>query len=1166
MRMTGQWAFRLIMALFLLLILVLSALLVVAHNPGLNRLLLEQVSERVAGLELQHREGSLAQGLTLDLSYRQPDLTVVAQQLRLALEAGCFLRLELCVDSLAVSDLEVILHTPDTPPEPRQAPVELPENLIPLPVTIHQLRVQQLRVRQDETGLYQARNIELQADALEHRVSLQQLQLQDDYCQWLAQGQIRLTRDYPLTAQVQCQPSRYPLQQLRADMDGSLQQLQAALATEGELQATGELTLQPLTPQLPVRFSAQLQQPFAYQQDSFNLNVASAKVQGEGSLEGLQWSLDSELTSSAFPSPSRVTGNGQVNTQRLQLDSLVVNLPQGRMHNQGELQFSPQLSWQGKARFEQLALAPLEPRLEGVVNGLLTHQGQWLDGALTLNADVNDLHGTLFDTPWQMDGSLGWQQDRLTLQNLRVQQGENRIKANGTVAVAGSSDVSAQVQLPQLEAFAPLLPGVRGSVQGQLHWRGRLQQPQVVAELRGQGMQFQDYRLQTLQLDLDWQPFRQREANRLQLQFTQLQLSEPIELSGELLLNGHAEQHQLTAEITEAQGNRFSIACSGRVPLSHQTIDYQHWQARCDRSEAHVAYLQPEQTWQLLAPMELQMQGAQTLHLEPFCYGMGPSRLCLQQAVTLGPEQSRALEIAGRCLDLGTLQPWLPPDTRLSGLADVDASLLLTPQLQVQADLALDNGRLILFPEREQKLPVSLDSLRISSRYAAGNGDLDWRLRTSTGASEGRLKLTGQQLQGRIAISDFTVAPFSRWLLDEEGDRLEGVIDGRFELAGTLQAPRVEGQAQVRDGAIHTVMLPLPVTDLQLTLETKNRVATMDGSFQVNQQPGQVSGTFNWEQEQWRAQVAFQSENLVYQPEEDIRFTLQPDIQVKLTPEVISLEGEVSVPRARIYLDALPEQAVSVSSDAEVVGMEQETEAGLSISSNLTVRLGEDVRFEGFGLETRLTGDLNLTQQASDFMRAKGIIRLEQGTYDAYGQSLDITDGDLIFIDELENPQLRLEAVSNKITDDVTVGIRVTGRARDPSIELFSNPDMPQQAQLHYLVTGRPPNTENPQDSSAMATQAALALALESNSALTRRAGEKLGIQDLTLTAGSTEDRSEVGLSGYITPDLMIRYGLGMFEAVNTLTLKYRLYKNLYAEVISGRANAVDLLWSFSRD
>ena len=140
-----------------------------------------------------------------------------------------------------------------------------------------------------------------------------------------------------------------------------------------------------------------MQQPFAYQQDSFNLNVASAKVQGEGSLEGLQWSLDSELTSSAFPSPSRVTGNGQVNTQRLQLDSLVVNLPQGRMHNQGELQFSPQLSWQGKARFEQLALAPLEPRLEGVVNGLLTHQGQWLDGALTLNADVNDLHGTLFD-------------------------------------------------------------------------------------------------------------------------------------------------------------------------------------------------------------------------------------------------------------------------------------------------------------------------------------------------------------------------------------------------------------------------------------------------------------------------------------------------------------------------------------------------------------------------------------------------------------------------------------------------------------------------------------------------------------------------------------------------------------------------------------------------
>ena len=46
----------------------------------------------------------------------------------------------------------------------------------------------------------------------------------------------------------------------------------------------------------------------------------------------------------------------------------------------------------------------------------------------------------------------------------------------------------------------------------------------------------------------------------------------------------------------------------------------------------------------------------------------------------------------------------------------------------------------------------------------------------------------------------------------------------------------------------------------------------------------------------------------------------------------------------------------------------------------------------------------------------------------------------------------------------------------------------------------------------------------------------------------------------------MIRYGVGMFEAVNTITLNYRIRNNLYFEVISGKSNAVDLLWSFDRD
>ncbi|HAG93778.1 MAG TPA: hypothetical protein DCL78_06635 [Gammaproteobacteria bacterium] len=327
-----------------------------------------------------------------------------------------------------------------------------------------------------------------------------------------------------------------------------------------------------------------------------------------------------------------------------------------------------------------------------------------------------------------------------------------------------------------------------------------------------------------------------------------------------------------------------------------------------------------------------------------------------------------------------------------------------------------------------------------------------------------------------------------------------------------------------------------------------------------------MQGIFNWQQPQWWSKVSFRSDTLAYQPTDDILIYVKPDISFNLTPHSLNINGDIQVPKARIALKSLPEQAVSVSSDAVIVDADNSTQNELDISTRLNLTLGDDVHFKGYGLETNLTGQMSIHQQQSDLLRAKGIIRLEDGTYQAYGQSLSISDGDLIFIDELDNPQLRLSATRDNINDNVVVGIRVTGRAKNPEIAIYSIPEMPQQEKFHYLLTGRAPNTDPNQDSSSVAAEAALSMALESRSGFTRKAGEKLGIQDLTLSTGSTENRSEVGLSGYITSDLMIRYGVGMFESVNTLTLKYRIHKNLYAEVISGKSNAFDILWSFDRD
>ena len=49
--------------------------------------------------------------------------------------------------------------------------------------------------------------------------------------------------------------------------------------------------------------------------------------------------------------------------------------------------------------------------------------------------------------------------------------------------------------------------------------------------------------------------------------------------------------------------------------------------------------------------------------------------------------------------------------------------------------------------------------------------------------------------------------------------------------------------------------------------------------------------------------------------------------------------------------------------------------------------------------------------------------------------------------------------------------------------------------------------------------------------------------------------------SGYLAPNLSLRYGVGVFEPVNSLALRYELSKKLYLEAASGLASSLDIFY-----
>ena len=94
-------------------------------------------------------------------------------------------------------------------------------------------------------------------------------------------------------------------------------------------------------------------------------------------------------------------------------------------------------------------------------------------------------------------------------------------------------------------------------------------------------------------------------------------------------------------------------------------------------------------------------------------------------------------------------------------------------------------------------------------------------------------------------------------------------------------------------------------------------------------------------------------------------------------------------------------------------------------------------------------------------------------------------------------------------------------------------------------------------------TSALIGLGASQAGRVVGKIGEAAGIEGLTVdTAGRGTD-SQVVLSGYVLPGLQVKYGMGIFDSLTTLTLRYRLLPKLYLQAVSGTGQAFDVLWRF---
>ncbi|MGX1200121.1 translocation/assembly module TamB domain-containing protein [Marinobacter sp. MBR-105] len=823
--------------------------------------------------------------------------------------------------------------------------------------------------------------------------------------------------------------------------------------------------------------------------------------------------------------------------QSVSLSQLDMTTGAGALSGQAELVFSGPLSWEAQFELDRFNPGFWVPQLEARLNGTVATRGQLREGALPeLFADL-DLSGQWRQQPAQAKGTLSTQGRDWVVQNFNLSVGDNRIEGSGRYGESLAGDLRFDLAAPQ-----QLLAGLGGEAAGRLRLAGSPEAPEAELSLTAGNLAWQDQFLVSeaqLEAGLDSDGVLDLDLSGTELRLAGQELDKVV-----ASLSGTRERHTLALQVDHPEA---SVELEFAGGLGEKLPD---WLGQLTRGRISVP--EPGQIWQLDTRADLTYV-AGALELGSHCWRWQQSSVCAADQ-RLWPDSRIAYEVRG--FPASALAPLFPETFRWQSTIDADIAVTLTdagPDGTIRIDagagefgvLVLDDWQPITHDQLVVEANLKPDEANVSLDFSGPElGQFDLDLAVDPLASD-------RTVDGEFRLQALNLAFLSAFTGIED---IQGRVNGSGRLNGPLMKPDVTGELVLSEGRVFDPGLPLPLEELLVVLEFRGQSADISGRWKSNDRSkGEVSGSLEWAQSPQVA-INLKGERLPVTLEPYARLEVAPDLDIAFKSGELSVSGRVEVPRGEIEVQSVPPSAVSVSEDEVIVGVEREEPAIRSMLMDVTVVVGEDeVSFAAFGV----TGNLEGTLRIGNNMDTRGALQLVNGRYEAFGQELDLRRARILFVGALTRPYLDIEAVCE--VDTVVAGIRLSGPVDEPETEVFSEPSMPQSDALSYVILGRPPRGQG--DEGQM-SRAALSLGLTQASKITQGIGNELGIRNLTLEAEGSGEQASVVASGYITDELSLRYGVGIFEPITTVALRYDLGRYFYLEAASGLAASLDIFYT----
>jgi translocation and assembly module TamB len=745
------------------------------------------------------------------------------------------------------------------------------------------------------------------------------------------------------------------------------------------------------------------------------------------------------------------------------------------------------------------------------------------------------------------------------LDGLIVTIAENQLSVTGSLGATVALDVAIDARrLDRLTANAA------GALHAAGHVAGTLAEPTLTGSLNGQDLRYGDFGARTLAVSGEVVADESR-AIQLDLSANGLMLRGRSVDSATAAVSGTAGRHTATLALSADDAD-------AQLRASGSWVDGT-WSGELTEFEVDEPAIG---VWALTDATRLEL-GRGRFELERACLTQRETRLC---AVARIGTDTDMLDLELNAFDLAVLSPFLPNE--LSATGRYDASLRLTGPLQRPAGTFAAHGAGTVFSIRELDEPaldIALDTIDIEGSISdAGDLNLAGELRGRTGARVAvdadvtRLWDADRQLRAAISGQWEDLGMLS--LLSPDVGDVSGTASVDLVLEGPPRSPAIRGDAQWSNGRVEVPRWGLIVEDIDAV------VSSPDGTRLLLQASGlagegriDVTGVTEVDaQRGWPTELRVFGNGLqaVRLPDADI--LVSPALEVRAALPDVDVSGAFLIPYARLELEGLPPQAVRPSVDTVVHGVDRPAEEHpLNVHADIRVGFGDDVRYAGAGLDVALSGAMGLVYDSGRAAVASGSVTLT-GQYQAYGQNLDIDEGQLIFAGPVANPNLDVRAVRRiepgtadvRLTETTVVGVELSGTVEAPIARVFSEPAMNEADALSYLLLGRPLSASGDEETATLES-AAFTMGLQQALPVIQRVGETLGLDEFSVQTTSA-DTGELMAGKRISPRLYVRYTYGLFNRIGGLLMRFDLSERYSLETRSGDNRSMDLIYTVERD